>query len=76
MQTESKGFVQQLMRTRRSEKAQALPEYALILALIAVVALFSLQALGMSVTDQIGDVVAALGDGGDGDGGGGDGGDD
>lgn len=38
----------------RDEEGQALVEYALILALIAVFAIGALQALGGSVADKIG----------------------
>ena len=42
------------------EEGQALVEYALILALVSVVAIATLQALGQGIIGQLGQVVTAL----------------
>ena len=42
------------------EKGQALAEYGLILALIAVVAILALTALGLAVSGKLDDVSAGL----------------
>ncbi|HET9325044.1 MAG TPA: Flp family type IVb pilin [Gaiellaceae bacterium] len=46
---------------RDREEGQALVEYALILALISVVAIGVLTTIGTNVTARLGDVAAALG---------------
>ena len=43
------------------EKGQALAEYGLILALIAVAAILALTALGLAVSGKLDDITAALG---------------
>lgn len=48
------------VRVRMQEEGQALVEYALILALIAVVALGALQALGTNVTGQLTTIANAI----------------
>jgi len=45
----------------RDEEGQALVEYALILALIAVFAIGALQALGTSVSDTLNSIASAIG---------------
>lgn len=45
----------------RVESGQALAEYALILTLIAMFAVVSLRAIGISVTEPLNDVATALG---------------
>jgi pilus assembly protein Flp/PilA len=45
----------------RSEEGQALVEYALILALIAVVSIGALTALGLNVATQLGNIATAIG---------------
>jgi pilus assembly protein Flp/PilA len=45
----------------RSEEGQALVEYALILALIAVVSIGALTALGVNVAAQLGNIATAIG---------------
>ena len=45
----------------KREEGQALVEYALILALIAVVAIGALQALGLNVTQQLQNIADAVG---------------
>jgi pilus assembly protein Flp/PilA len=44
----------------RDEEGQALVEYALILALIAVFAIGALQALGTSVSDTLNAIASAI----------------
>jgi pilus assembly protein Flp/PilA len=44
----------------RSEKGQALVEYGLILALVAVACLIALQTLGTDVADILGQVSTAI----------------
>jgi pilus assembly protein Flp/PilA len=51
---------QALDRLERSEEGQGLTEYALILALIAVVAIASLKFLGTKVTSEISSVATSL----------------
>ena len=46
---------------QRDEEGQALVEYALILALIAVFAIGALQALGGSVADTLNSIASAIG---------------
>ncbi len=45
----------------RSEEGQALVEYALILALIAVVSIAVLTTLGQNVAAKLGDIATAIG---------------
>jgi pilus assembly protein Flp/PilA len=45
----------------RSEDGQALVEYALILALIAVVSIAALTTLGGNVATQLGNIATAMG---------------
>jgi Flp pilus assembly pilin Flp len=45
---------------REREEGQALVEYALILALVSVVAIATLQALGTGIVGQLSQVVTAL----------------
>jgi pilus assembly protein Flp/PilA len=45
---------------RDREEGQALVEYALILALISVVAIAALEAIGTGVTAKLGEVAAKL----------------
>ena len=45
----------------RSEDGQALVEYALILALIAVVSIAALTTLGGNVATQLGNIATAIG---------------
>lgn len=45
---------------RNREEGQALVEYALILALVSVVAIATLQALGTGIVGQLQQVVTAL----------------
>jgi pilus assembly protein Flp/PilA len=47
-------------RLANREDGQSLAEYALILALIAVVAIAALTALGGGITNQLGQITASL----------------
>ena len=49
-----------LASVREREEGQALVEYALILALVSVVAIATLQALGTGIVGQLQQVVTAL----------------
>ena len=55
-----------LMGRFQSEEGQALAEYGLILALIAVVAIGALTALGLGISGALGGITAKLGGGGSG----------
>ena len=57
-------FVTGLVARFRSEAGQALAEYGLILALIAVVCLVALGAIGLAISGHLGTVAGALGGGG------------
>jgi len=48
------------LATFRAEEGQALVEYALILALVSVVAIVTLQLIGTNVTGILGDIGNAL----------------
>ena len=50
------GFVARFER----EEGQALAEYGLILALIAVVAVAALTLLGLAIADQLGDIAGVM----------------
>jgi pilus assembly protein Flp/PilA len=52
-------FVMGLVARFREEAGQALAEYGLILALIAVVCILALTALGLAVSGQL-DAIAAV----------------
>jgi len=54
------GFVMGLVARFRSEAGQALAEYGLILALIAVVCIIALKALGLGVAGQLGQITSAM----------------
>ena len=55
------SLILRLAALRRDEEGQALVEYALILALIAVFAIGALQALGGSVADTLNSIASAIG---------------
>ena len=58
-----RGFAERIKRLRREVKGQGLAEYALILALIAVLAIVSLLFLGGQVSDKlsvIGSTIASV----------------
>ena len=44
----------------RGEDGQALAEYGLILAFVAMVSIIALGALGLAVAGQLGDITSAL----------------
>ena len=52
------------LQAARGEEGQGLVEYGLILALIAVLAVAAVTALGGSINDTLGNVADALGGGG------------
>lgn len=53
-------LINMLHRLRRDEEGQALVEYALILALIAVFALGSLTVLGQNVDSVLSNIASAI----------------
>ena len=54
------NWIWRLLARFRSEDGQALAEYGLILALIAVICLATLTAIGLAVSGTLGDVAAAM----------------
>ncbi len=60
MLTKINEFILRLVARVRSEEGQALAEYGLILALIAVVAIAALTALGLAVSGQLQTVADAM----------------
>jgi len=54
------GFVLMVVARFRSEAGQALAEYGLILALIAVVCLIALGALGLAVSGNLDAIASAM----------------
>jgi len=54
------GFVLRVVARFRSEAGQALAEYGLILALIAVVCILALTALGLAVGGQLDAIANAM----------------
>jgi pilus assembly protein Flp/PilA len=57
---EDKEMLSHLITTLKDKKGQALSEYGLILALIAVIAIGALTLLGGNVSTTLGNVAAAL----------------
>jgi len=49
-----------LMLRAKSQRGQGMTEYALILALVSVVAIATLTSLGTAITTELGKVVTAL----------------
>ncbi len=60
MWNDMKRYIQSLVASVAREEGQALVEYSLILALISVVAIVVLTAIGTGVTGILGEVAAAL----------------
>lgn len=60
MLTKISEFVLGLVARVRSEAGQALAEYGLVLALIAVVCIAALTALGLAISGLLGDIAAAM----------------
>ncbi len=60
MLTKISEFVMRLMARYESEKGQALAEYGLILALIAVVCIAVVTAVGVAVSGTLGDIAGAM----------------
>jgi pilus assembly protein Flp/PilA len=54
------NWILRLMARFQSEKGQALAEYGLILALIAVVCILMLTALGLAISGKLGDISSAV----------------
>ena len=54
------NWIWRLMARFRSEDGQALAEYGLILALIAVICLLALGAVGLAISGTLDDVAAAM----------------
>lgn len=57
-------YINWMIRFARDEKGQALAEYSLILAFIAMVCILALTAIGVAVSGTLGDVSGFLGGGG------------
>ena len=55
-----KGLVPAARALHRDERGAAMVEYAIVTAVIAVVALTAAQALGNAVTDVFNDITTAL----------------
>jgi pilus assembly protein Flp/PilA len=55
------GLQTWIASARDREEGQALVEYALILALIAVVSIVALQTLGTNVAGRLGEIATAIG---------------
>jgi len=53
-------WIWRLLARFRSEEGQALAEYGLILALIAVICLATLGLIGLAISGTLGDVAAAM----------------
>jgi len=64
MLTKISEFVLGLVARVRSEAGQALAEYGLVLALIAVVCIAALTALGLAISGLLGDIAGAMPGGG------------
>ena len=54
------NWIWRLLARFRSEEGQALAEYGLIIALIAVVCILTLTAVGVAVSGELGDIAAAM----------------
>lgn len=54
-------YARVLTALRRDDEGQGLAEYALILALIAVIAIFALMYLGSQISDKLSIVGSAIG---------------
>lgn len=55
------NWMLRLLARFQSEKGQALAEYGLLLALIAVVCIAVLATIGLAIAGKLGDVATALG---------------
>ncbi len=56
-----RGMLRAVRSLHRDERGAAMVEYAIVTAVIAVVALTAAQALGNAVTDVFNDITTALG---------------
>jgi pilus assembly protein Flp/PilA len=54
------NWILRLLARFQSEKGQALAEYGLILALIAVVCILALTAIGLAISGTLGSVADAM----------------
>jgi pilus assembly protein Flp/PilA len=54
------SWIWRLMARFRSEEGQALAEYGLIIALIAVVCILTLTAVGVAISGNLGEIAAAM----------------
>ena len=54
------NWIWRLVARFRSEEGQALAEYGLIIALIAVVCILTLTAVGVAISGNLGDISAAM----------------
>ena len=54
------NWIWRLLTRFESEKGQALAEYGLILALIAVICIALLTVVGLAISGTLGDVAAAM----------------
>ena len=54
------NWIWRLLARFESEKGQALAEYGLILALIAVICIATLTVVGLAISGTLGDVAAAM----------------
>lgn len=57
-------LIQKLISVTRNEDGQALAEYSLILAFIAMVCVVALGAIGLAVSGELGGFAAGIGGGG------------
>jgi len=54
------NWIWRLLARFRAEEGQALAEYGLILALIAVICIATLTVVGLAISGTLGDVAAAM----------------
>jgi pilus assembly protein Flp/PilA len=54
------NWIWRLLARFRAEEGQALAEYGLIIALIAVVCILMLTAVGLAVSGELGKIAAAM----------------
>jgi pilus assembly protein Flp/PilA len=54
------SWIWRMLARFRSEEGQALAEYGLIIALIAVVCILTLTAVGVAISGNLGDIAAAM----------------
>jgi len=54
------SWIWRLLARSRSEEGQALAEYGLIIALIAVVCILTLTTVGVAISGNLGEIAAAM----------------